>query len=1093
MTKFENYHKHTTFSNFFQYDSATSIPDFINKLKERGCQCYFSTEHGYPGEWIYCYDLCKQMDIKFRYAAEIYWVKDTNPELKDNTNCHMVIIARTYQAIRKLNYIISVANVDGYYYKPRVSLDQIFTLTPDEVYITSGCIAGHKYPDSEEIWLKIAEHFGDSFFFEYQPHNTQAQKDLNLRLYALSQEHRINTIVGLDTHYISEEDRIKRDNLLKRKDIHYDDEEGWYMDFPDDEEIFRRFKEQGALPEEEVHKALENTNIFVDGCQDIELDTEFKIPILDEYKDYSYEERCKVLQEILNEQYSKEDADHKSPERIEAIKYEFGEVRDSGVADYFIDNYKIIKKAVEEYGGQITTTSRGSASSYYITKLLGFTTLDRFESEVPIFPERFITKDRILSSHQMPDIDTNICAQEPFVQAARDIVGNHGCYPLLAVGYLKEKAAFKMYAGVNGIEPSVANDITSALDKYYETLKNVENEEDKDSIEIEDYIKDKNLLKIYNESKPYQGIVDQARVHACGFCLFNGNPRRREDVGYGDIRYEIGLIRCQSESTGRSTIVANIEGGLLDAYGYVKDDFLIVDVVGIIYKLYHAINRDVPSVAELRKMVNGDKDTWDLYAKGITCCLNQCEKTGTTSKAMIYKPQNVKELAAFIAGIRPGFKSLIDGFLNRINYSTGEPAIDNLLQDSFNYMLYQEAIMKIFAYLGISMKDSYDTIKKISKKKLKGEALAKLEDNLKKHWKENIGNLDNFNEVYAVVKNSSRYGFNAPHALSMAFDSLYEAWMKAHHTSKFYEVVLNHYDEKNDKDKILELEQEAIKHFGYKMGDYEYGKDNRRFNVDDQEKIIYPSLASIKGIGEVAAEDIYNISQQGYNNFLDIYLSISGTKINNAVFENLVKIGYFQKYGSIKNLITQLKVISKWKTSSGPKKTISKATWEYPREETLAFATDVSEKTGKISDKQYRITDWKLFITYLLDKIPDDEYDLATLLKFKYEILGYIDYTNESLDNKLIYVTKLKTDFSPSFVAYSLKTGKTVDMKVHKSKSPKDKNVLTSFRDAPFEEGNILYMKKCTKKNKVRKTKTGWEDIPGQYVWWLDDYRVANL
>lgn len=1088
---FENYHKHTTFSNFFQYDSATSIPDFIHKLKERGCQCYFSTEHGYPGEWIYCYDLCKQMDIKFRYAAEIYWVKDINPELKDNTNCHMVIIARTYKAIRKLNYIISKANVDGYYYRPRVALEDLFTLSPDEVYITSACVAGWKYKDAEEIWLRIAEHFGNSFFFEYQYHNTQSQKDLNIRLYALSQEHKINTIVGLDTHYIDDEDRIKRDNLLKRKDIHYDDEEEWYMDFPDSDEIVRRFKEQGVIPDEEVYRAMMNTLVVAEGCEDIELDTEFKIPILDEYKDYTYEQRCEVLKQLLNEGYAKEDEEHRSPERLEAIKYEFGEVRDSGTADYFIDNHYIVDKAVNKYGGQLTTTSRGSMSSYYINKILGCTTIDRFEAEVPIFAERFMTKDRILASKQMPDEDLNTSEQEPFVLAAKDLFGEQCCYPLLAVGYLKEKAAFKMYAGVNDIEPSVANDITSLIDQYYEDLKNVENEEDKENIHIEDYIKDSHLLKIYNESKSYQGIVDQARVHACGHCLFNGNPRRPYDVGYGDIRYEIGLIRCHSESTGRSTIVANVEGGLLDAYGYVKDDFLIVDVVGIIYKLYQSIGMDVPSVAELRKMVEGDTATWDLYAKGATCCLNQCEKIGTTNKVKQYKPQNIKELAAFIAGIRPGFKSLIDGFLNRVEYSNGEPAIDALLKDSFNYMLYQEAIMKIFTYLGIPMKDSYDTIKKISKKKLKGEALKKVEDTLRDHWLDNIGNLDNFDHVYQIIKDSGSYNFNAPHALSMAFDSLYEAWMKAHHTSKFYEVVLNHYQDKNDKDKILELEQEAMKFFGYKIGDYEYGKDNRRFNVDDEKKIIYPSLASIKGIGDAAANDIYMIGQKGLTNFVDIYLSISGTRINKTVFEKLIKIGYFKEFGSVKFLLSAVDTINNWSTSSGPKKTISKAVWEYSREETLAFATDVSEKTGKISDKQYRITDWNLFISYTIDKLPKDEYSLATLIRMRHEILGYVDFINEAFDSKLIYVTKLKTDFSPSFIAYSLKTGKTVDMKVHKSKNPKDKTVVSSFRDTPFKEGDILYMKKCKKKNKVRKTPEGWVDIPDQYVWWLEDYSLA--
>ena len=151
--------------------------------------------------------------------------------------------------------------------------------------------------------------------------------------------------------------------------------------------------------------------------------------------------------------------------------------------------------------------------------------------------------------------------------------------------------------------------------------------------------------------------------------------------------------------------------------------------------------------------------------------------------------------------------------------------------------------MKIFSWLGIPMKDSYDTIKKISKKKLKGEALKHVENTLEEHWKENIGNLDNFAPVYKVIKDSARYSFNAPHALAMANDSLYEAWVKAHHPSVFYEVTLNHYQGKGDKNKVAELEKEAMNIFGYKMGSYEYGKDNSKFTVDDETKTIYPNLS----------------------------------------------------------------------------------------------------------------------------------------------------------------------------------------------------------------------------------------------------------
>ena len=104
--------------------------------------------------------------------------------------------------------------------------------------------------------------------------------------------------------------------------------------------------------------------------------------------------------------------------------------------------------------------------------------MDRLEAEVPIYPERFITKDRILASHQMPDVDWNVSTQEPFVKAARELFGEHGCYPLLAIGTLGEKSGFKLYADIQGIEPSTANEITKAIDQYNEELKQIDDEAD---------------------------------------------------------------------------------------------------------------------------------------------------------------------------------------------------------------------------------------------------------------------------------------------------------------------------------------------------------------------------------------------------------------------------------------------------------------------------------------------------------------------------------------------------------------------------------------------------------------------------------------
>lgn len=1115
----ENYHKHTTWSNLVQIDSATDVIDFMKVLDSYDCKCLFSGEHGFQGEWLQIYDYCKmtldektreKMGIKnpltFRYSTEAYWVKDRLKEypnginektgetkyIKDRSNCHIVIVARNYHAMRKLNYALSVANTDGFYGKPRIDLELLFQFTKDEIYVTSACLAGWKYDDAKGIWLDIWRHFGDSFFLEYQTHNTEPQKKLNKLISEMAKEYNIQTIIGLDTHYINDEDRIKRDNLLQRKGMFYGDEVGWYMDFPDGKEVYKRMKEQNILNDEEIITSMMNTHVFINGCENLCLNTDFKIPILEEYQKYDYPKRVEILKNILDENFKKEDEEHQTKDRHEGMIYELREIDGSTTADYFLTNYGIINLATsDKYNGLLTTTSRGSASSYYSSKLLGFTTMDRFESEVPIYPERFITKDRVLNSHQMPDIDYNVEKQEPFLLASRELLGDEGCYPLLAVGKLGEKSGFKLYADIKGIEPSVANEISKCIDQYNEAIKQADDEEDKENIHIEDFILSKNHLEIFNDSKPYQGIIEQAKVHACGHLIFNGNPNDKNVIGYGDIRYEIGLIRCHSESTGKSTVVACVEGGLLDAYGYVKNDYLIVDVVGIIYKLYKSIGRKVPTVNELRKMVSKDSEVWRMYEIGATCSLNQCEKPSTTKKVMKFKPKNIKELSAFIAGIRPGFKSHINNFINRIPYTNGEKAIDDLLEDCFNYMLYQEAVMKIFTYLGIPMKDSYDTIKKISKKKLKGEALTKVENNLKEHWINNIGNLDNFEPVYKVIKDSARYSFNAPHALAMANDSLYEAWMKAHYPSKFYEVTLNHYQGKGDKNKVALLMKEAVTMFGYTMGTYEFGKDNSKFTVDDETKTIYPNLSSVKGIGEKAVVHMMDIYNSGLNNFIDIYSAIKGTNINSSVFKKLVKIGYFKKFGSIKKLLATIDIYDLWKGSDGKgRKTISKSNiGELGLEDVdiYKYATDIT-KSGKISDKQFTNVNWIGVVKELASKIDEEEFGVIQLVKFQYEVLNYVDYIDKTLDWRYIVITDLNTQYSPRFNAYFLTNGQTVEMKTHKKLNKRDKELVTSFNEVPFEEGDVLYIKQWKKQPKKMLVEDKWVEDKNIIEKWIKDY-----
>lgn len=583
----ENYHCHKDFSNTSTPDCAESINAYADRVHEFGTKCLYSGEHGSQGNQFQVYKVAESEHLKYIHSSEVYWVKDRKE--KDRANCHMIVAAKNAEGRGDINFALSMANIDGYYYKPRIDLELLFNIPKDNVIVTSACVAGWNYKDAEDIWLKIHKYFGNNFFLEVQYHNTDKQKELNKKILRIAKEHNIQIICGLDSHYVKEENAVKRDQILKYKNINYPDEEGWYLDYPDTQTVIKRFEEQGVLNREEIYRAIMNTNVFVAECEEIVLDRKFKIPSV--YKGKTYKEKCKIYKDVLNKAYAKEK--EKSKEKADGIRYEAKQVMEAGVVDYFLTSKAIVDDAIKNEGGILTTTSRGSAASFITNKLLGLTTVDRFNADIPIYPERFLTKERVLAG-QMPDIDLNVATQEPFVKAARKLLGEHGCYPLMAIEKLKEKAAWQLYAGANEVKPEDANQISKYLDEYNKALKYAD-EDEKDDIHVEDYIP-KEYTELFKQSNEYQGITINLKVHACGHFIFDG-----------DIRREVGLISAVSESTGKRTVCAAIEGGYLDEFGYVKEDFLIVDSVYLTYKFFHSIGMEVPTFDELRHMIDGDK------------------------------------------------------------------------------------------------------------------------------------------------------------------------------------------------------------------------------------------------------------------------------------------------------------------------------------------------------------------------------------------------------------------------------------------------------------------------------------------------------
>lgn len=999
-----NYHKHTSLSNKWLKDSPLLPIDYWNELKARygDKSCIYTTvEHGWAGNYFKQYDDLEKFNkkngtnIRWIYGAEAYWVKDRHES--DRSNCHIILLARTDKGRKAINKILSIANKDGYYARPRIDLDLIGLLPYDDVMITTACIAfWNKYDDIGDIVRCLVQKF-PHFYLEVQAHNTPEQKELNRRIIKISEGLNVPIIAGCDSHVIAESQMLDRDELLKSGNIHYEDEDGWYMDYPTYDVLFERFKQQGVLTDGQIKTAINNTNVLFE-FEDIKLDRSLKVPVIKELRNKTQEERNRIFEQILKDEWFLQKADinkDKLQQYYQEIKHDIGEIEACNMADYFILSYMVMKRGQEKYGGILTPSGRGSAVSMYLNKLLRLTKVDKVNSPVLMYSERFLTKERVLDSHMPPDIDNNVSDRQPFIQAQRDLVGELGTYDLLALGTLKFKAAWKMYARAYNVEPDTANEVSKQIDRYETTKKHAE---DGETVDIHKYIEPK-YQELVDGCKKYLGIYDTAKGHPCGCLCYEG-----------DIESDIGISLCKSEATGKEVLVANIESGTIDAFGYLKQDYLIVDSIGLTYDIYKEAGIEPFTVNQLLEKIAHDDATWQIYADGYTQCVNQCEQPKSTQKVMRYKPKNIAELTQFIAAIRPSFQSMYQTFEQRQHFDYGIKALDDLLQDEYcssSFILYQESLMKVLGFAGFPMSETYTIIKAISKKKdyiikdakpkfIKNFAQAILDtgetdDDSKAH--------ELADKVWTIIENSAAYGFNSAHAYCMAIDSVTIAYLKAHYPLEFYKCVLQRFTDKGEKDKVALIKQEMLKR-GYKLKDIQFGDDNRAFNIDRANNCIVQTMASIKDMPKSAPEALYELGKTDIKNRAALYQALmDDPRINKKAIEILFHLGYFNKFAQPNRLIAEYEIYQKYISA----KVLTKSSFD-------DIMIDVIRPCcGKETERQFREIDNKALITSLIKQANIKPVTIVDRIKWQLEYLGYCMVNDPNSDPNDWLILDVKT------------------------------------------------------------------------------------
>lgn len=961
MTKYNNLHLNTHQSNIFKPDSVANYREYAKRAKELGQKVLVAMEHCYSGNLFEAYTVAQEHGLKLLSGV------DFNIRLGDG-DYSLIMISKNNEGKTVLNELISLASTQENILTVKDLLDNA---TENVIITTSGInsVLLSKYAD------EVIKSLDDAYevYIELQPHNTKMISEVNdLGLEWIDKG--FQPILGLDTHYVSEEDATYRDIFLKSAKEFYFEEEDSVLDFPTTDEILQRFYDQGIVPNDIAELAIENT-LIADEWEGISFDKEIKMITL--YEGETHEQKVKRLHNLFNKAWV-EDRKHidksKWNDYIEAIKFESNIITETGMEDYFLFNTKMIELGTTKYGGILTKSGRGSAPSMYVNKLLNLTNIDRLEAPIELYPTRFMSISRILESRSLPDIDFNTAHPEPFVKASKELLGEHNAYQMVAYGTLQDKDAFRTYCRGIGLSVDEFADIPDKLEEY------------------ENHSMWGKLIKA---SKKFVGVIKSFSPHPCAMLLLNN-----------DIRSETGVIKAKD-----GQYLALIDSYNSDVYKYLKNDVLTVSVYEIIGKVYESIGKPIDDVRTLIKNTQDDPKIWKLFEDGIVATLNQAGTVSGKPQIMQYAPKSIRELSMWVAAIRPSFATLRDTFLNRKPFSYNIPEFDALLQSSDNFILFQENIMKVLQYVGFPEGETYSLLKAIAKKK--PGIIEPIHDRFIEGFVKQTGSEEDALEVWKIIENSVQYGFNSSHAYSVALDCLYGAYLKANYPINYYTETLNIYRDNVDMQGYL---IEELPYFGIKLRGIKFGQSVRNYTHNGNE--IFKGISTIKYLNDKVSDNMYDFYHNHYTDDMDI-VDVFKYIIDNKLADNrqmniLIKLGFF--YDINKNTSVLLAVYN----SMTGYQSIKPIPQFLKHLGVTKLAVKYSPTLKKPQERIDLLKQYYEFLSNNAELLP--KFTLEERFAVEREYLGYLSTTLDSLENSY-FIEEIGKGNNPWFTLYDLSTG----------------------------------------------------------------------
>src|SRR3989344_8486619 len=176
---FVNLHTH---SHYSLLDGLPRIPDLVNRAKEMNMPALALTDHGVMYGAVEFYKSCRRAGIKPILGGEAYLALEHRSRKQsklDDDYYHLVLLAENNQGYKNLMKLVSLAHLEGFYYKPRLDKHALKEFSQGIIALT-GCLGGEiprialdgkDLSEGEAILEEYVSIFGqDNVFLEVQSH-----------------------------------------------------------------------------------------------------------------------------------------------------------------------------------------------------------------------------------------------------------------------------------------------------------------------------------------------------------------------------------------------------------------------------------------------------------------------------------------------------------------------------------------------------------------------------------------------------------------------------------------------------------------------------------------------------------------------------------------------------------------------------------------------------------------------------------------------------------------------------------------------------------------------------------------------------------